>query len=121
MESIVATLLSSFRRVPPAAIPAVLDCILTSTAASPSSFFHRLLDEFPHISKDAAHKGEQMDSEWRNSVATYVAAISHFVKKSGPHDMHIFVCSIWIPLLKSIYPCDRELYSMRFQVCFLIL
>ncbi|XP_042008836.1 uncharacterized protein LOC121757352 isoform X1 [Salvia splendens] len=111
MESIVASLLSSFRRVPPAAIPAVLDCILTSTAASPSSFFHRLLNEFPHISKDIAQQGEQMDSEQCNSVATYVAALSHLVKKSGPHDMHIFVCSIWIPLLKLVYPCDRELFN----------
>ncbi|XP_057773845.1 uncharacterized protein LOC130993110 isoform X2 [Salvia miltiorrhiza] len=111
MESIVASLLSSFRRIPPAAIPAVLDCILTSTAASPSSLFYRLLDEFPDISKGIVQKGEQIDSEWRNSVATYVAALSHFVKKSGPHDMHIFVCNIWIPLLKLVHPCDRELFN----------
>ncbi|KAG6405349.1 hypothetical protein SASPL_132938 [Salvia splendens] len=52
-----------------------------------------------------------MDSEQCNSVATYVAALSHLVKKSGPHDMHIFVCSIWIPLLKLVYPCDRELFN----------
>ncbi|KAH6767928.1 tRNA/rRNA methyltransferase family protein [Perilla frutescens var. frutescens] len=111
MESIVASLWTSFRRVPPVAIPAMLDCIMTSTAVSPSSLFYRLLDEFPNLSKGIVQKGEQMENEWRNSVAAYVVALSHFVKKSGPHEMHTFVWKMWIPILKLVHPYDRELFN----------
>lgn len=47
MEPLLTSLRSSFRRVPPAAIPPMLDCILASTAEAPSSIFSTLLDEFP--------------------------------------------------------------------------
>ncbi|KAK6146391.1 hypothetical protein DH2020_020260 [Rehmannia glutinosa] len=40
-----------FRRVPPDAIPPMIDCILVSTSASPSSFFSDLLKEFPNLTE----------------------------------------------------------------------
>lgn len=51
LEPIITSLLSSFRLVPPAAIPAMLDCILASTNSSPSSLFSSLLNEFANVTK----------------------------------------------------------------------
>lgn len=42
--SLVSSLVSSFKLVPPAAIPPMLDCILTSTGSSASAIFFSLLD-----------------------------------------------------------------------------
>ncbi|KAL8528968.1 hypothetical protein ACS0TY_006437 [Phlomoides rotata] len=111
METIVDSLRSSFRRVPPVAIPAMLDCILASTAASPSSLFYLLLDEFPKLTEGTVQKRLTMDNEWRNTVAAYVAALSHLVEKSGSDHMHIFVSKMWIPLLMLVHPYDRELFN----------
>ncbi|KAI3453453.1 hypothetical protein Pfo_010116 [Paulownia fortunei] len=111
MEPIIASLWSSFRWVPPAAIPAMIDCVLASTAASPSSLFSDLLNEFPNLTKGILQKSETMESEWRNCVAAYVAALSHFLKKSGAHHMHMFVWKMWIPLLKLVHTYDHELFN----------
>ncbi|PIN08693.1 hypothetical protein CDL12_18734 [Handroanthus impetiginosus] len=111
MEPVVASLWSSFRRVPPAAIPAMLDCILASTTASPSSLFSELLNEFHKLTKAIVEKSEMMESELRNCVMAYVAALTYFLKKSGAHHMHMFVWKLLIPLLKLVHTCDRELFN----------
>lgn len=61
MEPITASLLSSFRLVPPAAIPAMLDCILASTNSSPSSLFNSLLDEFENVTKVTSFTEEKRE------------------------------------------------------------
>ncbi|KAK6146394.1 hypothetical protein DH2020_020263 [Rehmannia glutinosa] len=111
MEPIVASLWRSFRRVPPDAIPPMIDCILVSTSASPSSLFSDLLKEFPNLTEGIVQKSEKMESEWRNCVAAYVAALSHFLKKLGANYMHMFVWKMWIPLLKLLHTNDRELFN----------
>ncbi|KAL7150015.1 hypothetical protein ABFS83_05G079800 [Erythranthe nasuta] len=111
METIVASIWSSFRRVPPAAIPAMMDCILAATAVSPSSLFSDLANEFPNLIKVIEQESEMVESEWRNCVLTYVAALSHFLKKSGTHHMHTFVWKVWIPLLKLTHTFDYELFN----------
>ncbi|KAK4423009.1 putative methyltransferase TARBP1 [Sesamum alatum] len=111
MEPIVASLWSSFRQVPPAAIPAMLDCILASTAASPSSLFSDLLNEFPNLTKGIVEKSGTTESEWHNCVVSYVAALSHFLKKSGAHHMHMFIWKMLIPLLKLVHISNLELFN----------
>lgn len=51
MESSVDSLLHSFRRVTPAGIPAMLDCIIALTASSPAQLVSPLLDVFSQIKK----------------------------------------------------------------------
>ncbi|KAL0372987.1 UNVERIFIED_CONTAM: hypothetical protein Scaly_0980300 [Sesamum calycinum] len=111
MDPIVASLWSSFRRVPPVAIPAMLDCILASTAASPSSLFSDLLNELPNLTKGIVQKSETMESEWHNCVVSYVAALSHFLKKSGAHHMHMFIWKMLIPLLKLVHTSNLALFN----------
>uniref|UniRef100_A0A1S4CAE6 Uncharacterized protein n=1 Tax=Nicotiana tabacum TaxID=4097 RepID=A0A1S4CAE6_TOBAC len=83
MDPIVESLLSSFRQVPPAAIPGMLDCILASTNAAPSSIFSTLLNEFPTFSKGIVDGSKHLDFEQRNCVVSFVSAICHLLKKSG--------------------------------------
>ncbi|KAG5523748.1 hypothetical protein RHGRI_030659 [Rhododendron griersonianum] len=51
--ALVAALSNSFRQVPPAAVPAMLDCVLASTGISPSFLFSSLLDAFPRANLGA--------------------------------------------------------------------
>lgn len=48
-------------------------------------------------------KGEQIESGWRNFVAAYVAALSHFVKKIGVfvllNKIHTFLYMLSWPCL----------------------
>ncbi|GFQ08197.1 hypothetical protein PHJA_002963700 [Phtheirospermum japonicum] len=107
MEPLAASLWSSFRRVPPAAIPPMMDCILSSTAVSPSSLFSDLLKGFPNLTKNS----ENMECEWRNCVAAYVAAPFSLTKEVCANHIHMFVWKIWIPLLKIVHTNDRELFN----------
>lgn len=50
-SSLVSSLSDSLRQVPPAAVPPLLDCVLASTGASPSSLFTSLLDSFPLLTE----------------------------------------------------------------------
>ncbi|KAG9154332.1 hypothetical protein Leryth_000767 [Lithospermum erythrorhizon] len=113
MEPVVATLLSSFRRVPSAAIPAMIDCILTSTSISPSSLFSSLINHFPHISKEIGDGDEKVEADLRNLVVSYVGVLCQLLKKSGDafDSMQTFTWKILIPLLKLTYSCDRELFN----------
>ncbi|XP_027183076.1 uncharacterized protein LOC113781357 [Coffea eugenioides] len=102
MDPILNSLLSSFRRVPPAAIPAMLDCILASMSSSPSSLFASLLNEFPNITKDKMVGSNERDAERDYCIVSYVAALCHLLKRSGSitSEIELFVCRILIPLLK---------------------
>lgn len=48
MASVSGSLSESFWKVPPMAVPAILDCLLASTGLSPSELFASLLDTFPN-------------------------------------------------------------------------
>ncbi|KAL3619436.1 hypothetical protein CASFOL_037006 [Castilleja foliolosa] len=111
MEPLAASLWSSFRMVPPAAIPPMMDCILSSTAVSPSLLFSELLKGYPNLTKDIVQNSEKMENECRNCVVAYVAALSHLLKKCGANHFHMFVWKIWTPLLKSLHTNDSELFN----------
>ncbi|XP_073122421.1 uncharacterized protein [Henckelia pumila] len=112
MEPLLTSLRSSFRRVPPAAIPPMLDCILASTADSPSSIFSALLDEFPQLVQGySAIRSEVIDIEWRNFTGSYVAALCHLLKTLDADRMQMFIWKILIPLLELVHADDIELFN----------
>ncbi|XP_073307956.1 uncharacterized protein [Primulina huaijiensis] len=111
MEPLLTSLRSSFRRVPAAAIPPMLDCILASAADSPSSIFSSLLDEFPQLIQGIAIKSEMIDIEWRNFVGSYVAALCHLLKTLDADHMQMFIWKILIPLLELVHADDVEIFN----------
>ncbi|KAK4338184.1 hypothetical protein RND71_042671 [Anisodus tanguticus] len=113
MEPIVDSLLRSFRQVPPAAIPAMLDCILASTNSAPSSIFSSLLDEFPTFTKGIIDGNKDLDFEQRNNIVSFVSAICHLLKKSAAETryMQLLIWKIFLPLMKLVHSNDRELFN----------
>ncbi|XP_019190926.1 PREDICTED: uncharacterized protein LOC109185383 isoform X1 [Ipomoea nil] len=113
MDPMIASLLTSFRLVPPEAIPAMLDCILASTASSPFSIFSTLLEEFPSIAKEKLQAGQNLELEQRNFIESYVGALCHILKKPGSdvNSMQLFIWEIFIPLMKLVQSYDRVLLN----------
>ncbi|KAL2548019.1 tRNA/rRNA methyltransferase (SpoU) family protein [Forsythia ovata] len=119
MEPIATSLWGSFRRFPPEAVPAMLDCILASTGSSPSSLFSSLLNEFPSLTKEITEGTEKLDSGQRNHIGSYVAALCHLLKKSDEfipatpgsnnNAVRLFLWRILIPLMELIHAYDQEI------------
>ncbi|CAI9772460.1 unnamed protein product [Fraxinus pennsylvanica] len=111
MEPIATSLWSSFRRLPPAAVPTTLDCILASTGSSPSSLFSSLLNEFPNLTKEITEGTKKLNSEQTNHIGSYVAALCHLLKKFGSNNnsVQLFIWRILIPLMELIHAYDREI------------
>ncbi|PWA72733.1 tRNA/rRNA methyltransferase (SpoU) family protein [Artemisia annua] len=110
-KKLTCSLMSSFRRIPPAAIPATLDCILSSTS-SPSSLFSLLLDSFPILSHEATNGSkDSLDDEVCNFIASYVNALCHLLKKPGlnAEALQDFVWRVLIPLMRLTQGYDREI------------
>ncbi|XP_024987092.1 uncharacterized protein LOC112522227 isoform X1 [Cynara cardunculus var. scolymus] len=106
------SLMSSFRRIPPAAIPATLDCILASTTSPPSSLFFLLLDALPILSQEVTHGSEEiLDDEHQNFIASYVGALCHLLKKPGfnAEALQNFIWSVLIPLMRLTQGYDCEI------------
>ncbi|XP_071706129.1 uncharacterized protein [Rutidosis leptorrhynchoides] len=103
-------LMSSFRRIPPAAIPATLDCILaSSTASSPSSLFYSLLDSHSILSKELTYGS--LDDETCNFIASYVGALCHLLKKPGLNveALQDFFWKVLIAIMRMTQSCHREI------------
>ncbi|CAA3014630.1 uncharacterized protein LOC111390252 [Olea europaea subsp. europaea] len=111
MEPIATSLWSSFRRLPPVAVPVMLDCILVSTGSSPSSLFSSLLNEFPNLTKEMTEGTEELNSEQPNHIGSYVAALCHLLKKCGSNNnsVQLFIWRILIPLMELIHAYNREI------------
>ncbi|KAI7736958.1 hypothetical protein M8C21_026691 [Ambrosia artemisiifolia] len=112
MTTTFEALMSSFRRIPPCAIGATLDCILAaSNTSSPSSLFFLLLESLPILSKEVTVEanGSSFDDEQSNFIASYVAALSHLLKKPGlNHEaLRDFVWKVLIPLMRMTQTYDR--------------
>ncbi|KAJ0644526.1 putative tRNA (guanosine(18)-2'-O)-methyltransferase [Helianthus annuus] len=100
-----SSLMSSFRRIPPSAIPATLDCILASNTSPPSSLFSLLLDAFPTLSQELTITIGGFSDEQCNLIASYVGALSHLLKKPGldVEALQNFVSRVFIPLTQKNY------------------
>ncbi|KAK9203377.1 hypothetical protein WN943_013631 [Citrus x changshan-huyou] len=107
--SLVSSLVSSFKLVPPAAIPPMLDCILASTGSSASAIFFSLLD----LSKDAIKEGQKLDSDQCNYIASMVGALCHLLKTLGAnHDaFQSFMWKSFIPLMKMRHAFEPEMLN----------
>lgn len=100
MDSLISSLSNSFKQVPLAAIPAMLDCILTSTGISPSSLYASLLDSFPNLSKVIL--SFYLATSWRYS--NYVAFCFPWKMKGQKSCILVLALSIvWIGLLRWLF------------------
>ncbi|PON64646.1 Armadillo-type fold containing protein [Parasponia andersonii] len=110
--SLITSLRNSFRQVPPAAVPAVLDCVLASTGLSSSTLFASLIDISPDFDKDE-NNGDDLDSDQCSYLAFFVSALCHLLKKLGSdHDaLKLFVWRSFLPLVKALHSFNRELLN----------
>lgn len=116
VDPVIASLSTSFGQVPPAAIPAMLDCILASTGLSPPCLYASLLDAFPNLIKDVIKEDEKLGSDRCNHLTSLVGALCHLLKKFGANNNNALQSFIWrsfIPLLRMVHASDRE---MRNQI-----
>lgn len=109
----VSSLISGFRRIPPAAVPAVLDCVIASTGLSPLSLFSSLLDSFPVLTKGIIKGNEKLDIEEKNFITSFVSASCHLLKISGANGcaLQSFVWKILVPVMKSIHVHDCTVFN----------
>ncbi|KAK3023238.1 hypothetical protein RJ639_043350, partial [Escallonia herrerae] len=112
MAAYIDSLSVSFRRVPPAAIPTMLDCILASTASSPVTLFSSLLDELPRLTKDVFDRGEKLDPEQSNYVVSLFSAFCHLLKKAGLFFEVIVETSSWSVVEETMAPYYLRLVGL---------
>ncbi|KAG7955622.1 hypothetical protein I3843_11G082000 [Carya illinoinensis] len=113
MNSLMASLSTSFGKVPPVAVPTMLDCILASTSLPPSSLFASLLDAFPNLIKDIIEEDGKLGRDRCNYLTSLVGALCHLLKKLGANNnaLQSFMSISFIPLLKLVDASDRELLN----------
>ncbi|RZC48081.1 hypothetical protein C5167_041028 [Papaver somniferum] len=114
ITAVTCSLTSSFGLVPSEAIPAIIDCILTSSSTSIStlSLFNSLLNSFSLFTKGIAEEEEGVDSSQYSYITSFVAALCHLVKKSGNANvLQTFIWRGFLPVLKIINENDHELLN----------
>ncbi|XP_021841519.2 uncharacterized protein [Spinacia oleracea] len=105
-----SSLSQSFRTVPPAAVPALLDCISTSTGVSPSSLFDSLLPDFSSLTKVILDDNKKLGSEECAFLVSYLRGLCHLLKKMGENSVAL-ECFMWdgyIPLMKMVLLYEKE-------------
>ncbi|XP_038906254.1 uncharacterized protein LOC120092116 isoform X2 [Benincasa hispida] len=113
MASVFSSLSESFRRVPPMAVPAILDCLFASTGLSPSELFDSLLETFPKNIDDAAMKEGKFDADQCNYITSLVCALCHILKKNGanPDALKSFIWKSFVPLINKAATLNREMLN----------
>ncbi|KAB5573980.1 hypothetical protein DKX38_001174 [Salix brachista] len=113
MASIISSLSESFKQVPLAALPAMLDCILASTGISPSALFASLLDSFSKFIKDVSEKDLKLDSSMCNYITSMVGSLCHLLKNFGNNTDGLlsFIWKCFIPLMKMVHAFEREMLN----------
>ncbi|XP_020577528.1 LOW QUALITY PROTEIN: uncharacterized protein LOC110022769 [Phalaenopsis equestris] len=96
-------LMKSFSFVPPASVPAIIECVLASSVLSVSNLFSFLLKSFTDFDEGCQS----------NFILCYTSALCHLIKKDGspPDAMNQFISTSFIPLLKVIDPSNSELLN----------
>ncbi|XP_023635654.1 uncharacterized protein LOC17880577 isoform X1 [Capsella rubella] len=126
MDSSVITSLSlSFKQVPPAAVPAFLDCVLSSTGVSPLTLFESLINELPFRLEDTVNGDKRFDSDECNHIASLVAGLCHLLKSfagfgaaDNPNTLQLFVWRVFIPLMKMVRAYDLDMLNTIVQLFF---
>nr|XP_011465219.1 PREDICTED: uncharacterized protein LOC101309934 [Fragaria vesca subsp. vesca] len=113
MATLITTLSTSFSRVPPAAVPAVLDCILASTGVSRSSLFGSLLETFTKLSEGVMKDNQKLDSHDCNYLASLVGALCHLLKKFDTNlgALESFIWKCFLPLIKMAHMFSRDMLN----------
>ncbi|KAK1306093.1 hypothetical protein QJS10_CPA10g01026 [Acorus calamus] len=110
----VSSLTRSFHAVPPAAVPAIIDCVLASTGLSPSTLFSSLLEAFPGLTQDLLKGGEcvNLDLSGSNYVVSYVSALCCLIKNIGiwTDALQSFIWRVYMPLLETTEPNNSGLH-----------
>ncbi|XP_074269533.1 uncharacterized protein LOC141592672 [Silene latifolia] len=111
MATLRTSLSQSFRKVPPAAVPALLDCILSSTGESPSSLFDSLLSDFSDVAREICVDNKKLSSEECAYVVSYVRGICHLLKKIGGNASAFerFMWEAFIPLVKMTHLYEKKM------------
>uniref|UniRef100_A0A1D1XU92 tRNA (guanosine(18)-2'-O)-methyltransferase TARBP1 n=2 Tax=Anthurium amnicola TaxID=1678845 RepID=A0A1D1XU92_9ARAE len=109
----VASLTRSFSLVPPAAVPAVIDCVLASSGFPPSELFSSLLEAFPELTEGLRKDCSKLDLAQSNFLISYTAALFHLIKNPGisPDAFRVFIWRVFVPLLSATGPGCRELLN----------
>ncbi|WZY70581.1 hypothetical protein YC2023_002821 [Brassica napus] len=103
-SSVITSLSLSFKQVPPTAVPAFLDSVLSSTGVSPSTLFESLIKELPF-------RAEKFTSDDCNHIASLVSGLCHLLKSFGlgTEDNHnalqLFMWRVFVPLMKMVRVC----------------
>ncbi|KAF3448239.1 hypothetical protein FNV43_RR08952 [Rhamnella rubrinervis] len=113
MDSLITSLLKSFRQVPTVAVSAVLDCVLASTGLPPSALFTSLLNTFPTLIEDVNQNDEKLDSDQCSYLVSWVRALCHLFKKIGSnHDaLQLFMWKSFLPFMKMAHMFNHELLN----------
>ncbi|XP_022934778.1 uncharacterized protein LOC111441850 isoform X1 [Cucurbita moschata] len=116
MASVFSSVSESFRRVPPMAVPAILDCIFASTGLSPSELFDSLLENFPKNIDDVTTKEGKLDADQCNYITSLVCAQCHILKKIGadPDALKSFIWKSFVPLINKAATLNREMLNQVF-------
>ncbi|KAF8780329.1 hypothetical protein HU200_001429 [Digitaria exilis] len=114
-EHAVAALKSSFRALPADAVPAVVDCILASSAStSPAQFFHALLGS-PTPSEQ--QQREQSDAD-RHASISHATALRHLLARfDTPREakdaLRLLLWRVFLPLLRdTIEPNHHQVTAL---------
>ncbi|KFK23549.1 hypothetical protein AALP_AAs66918U001300 [Arabis alpina] len=110
-SSLITSLSSSFKQVPASAIPAFLNCVLSSTNVSPSTLFDSLIDEFHNRFQNVEKK--KFDSDECNHIASLVSGICHLLKNFGlgNDEFKLFVWKVFIPLMKMVRAYELDMLN----------
>ncbi|KAG5415213.1 hypothetical protein IGI04_002780 [Brassica rapa subsp. trilocularis] len=72
-SSVITSLSLSFKQVPPTAVPAFLDSVLSSTGVSPSTLFESLIKELPFRAENTINGDKKFTSDDCNHIASLVS------------------------------------------------
>ncbi|KAJ0236798.1 tRNA/rRNA methyltransferase [Hirschfeldia incana] len=125
-SSVITSLSLSFKQVPPTAVPAFLDCVLSSTGVSPSTLFESLIKEFPFRAEDTNNGDKKFTSDDCNHIASLVAGLCHLLKSSGfgssednnHNALQLFVWRVFVPLMKMVRAYDLDMLNKIVQSFF---
>ncbi|CAH2078761.1 unnamed protein product [Thlaspi arvense] len=123
-SSVITSLSLSFKQVPPAAVPAFLDCVLSSTGASPSTLFESLIEELPFRLEDTIIGDKRFDPDDCSHIASLVSGLCHLLKNFGfgnadnHNALQLFVWRVFIPLMKMVRAYDLDMLNKIVQSFF---
>ncbi|XP_058084724.1 uncharacterized protein LOC131232481 isoform X2 [Magnolia sinica] len=115
----VVSLTTSFRLVPSAAVPVIIDCVLASTGLAPSSLFKSLLDAFSNLTKDLLKDGNaKLESDCSSYIMSYTTALCCLIKNPGTeaNALQSFIWRGFLPLLKIINTNNHELINQMAEL-----